>query len=153
MLLTPWTEIVTPSSLFRNSFILRRPRIAIFLDIIKIVTMFIKTIFKDSKNVKRLRNYALKCNLYVNFFIEKFFDFHWKNADVSRTQEVLHAINIFFGSSLGKSITVPSFIIVGYVRQILGMGALFSPHPWAAPKSFILNRVNEKLIILCSVYH
>ena len=31
------------------TFIIRRPRVAIFSDIIKIVTIFIKKIFKDSK--------------------------------------------------------------------------------------------------------
>ena len=34
---------------FQNILILRRPGVAIFADIIKIVTTFIKTIFKDSK--------------------------------------------------------------------------------------------------------
>ena len=38
---------------------------------------------------------------------------------------------IFFG----EGINVPSFIIVGYVRQILGRVAFLPPHPWAAPKS------------------
>ena len=33
-----------------------RPRVAIFADIIKIVTIFIKAILKDSKKVKRIRN-------------------------------------------------------------------------------------------------
>ena len=33
---------------------LRRPRVAIFADIIKIVTMFVKTIRKDSKTSKEL---------------------------------------------------------------------------------------------------
>ena len=61
---------------------LKRPRGAIFADIIKVITMFNKTVFadiikvitmfnktvlKDSKKVKR--NYALKCNLYVYFLI------------------------------------------------------------------------------------
>ena len=36
-------------------------------------------------------------------------------------------IDIFFGSPLDK-VKLPSFIIVGYVRQILGRGA-FLPHP------------------------
>ena len=31
---------------------LRKPRVAIFVDIIKIVATFIKTIFKDSKKLK-----------------------------------------------------------------------------------------------------
>ena len=44
-------------------------RVTIFADIIKIVTMFIKKIFKDSKKVKRIRNYVSKCNLYLYFLI------------------------------------------------------------------------------------
>ena len=39
------------------------PRVANFADIIKTATMFIKTTFKDSEKVKRIRNYVLKCNL------------------------------------------------------------------------------------------
>ena len=35
---------------------LRRPRVANFADIIKIATIFIKTTFKDSKKVKRIRD-------------------------------------------------------------------------------------------------
>ena len=42
-----------------NSFILRRPRVANFVDIIKIAIMFIIATFKDSKNVKGIRNYVL----------------------------------------------------------------------------------------------
>ena len=34
--------------------------------------------------------------------IAKFADFLLKNAYVSRTQPLCHAIHIFFGSSLGK---------------------------------------------------
>ena len=40
--------------LFQSNFILTRPSLAIFADIIKIVTIFIKTIFEDSKNFKEL---------------------------------------------------------------------------------------------------
>ena len=36
------------------------PQVAIFADIIKIVTMFIKKIFKESKKVKRIKNYISK---------------------------------------------------------------------------------------------
>ena len=43
--------------------------VAIFADIIKIITMFIKKVFKDSKRVKKIRNYVSKCNLYLYFFI------------------------------------------------------------------------------------
>ena len=38
---------------------------------------------------------------------------------------------------------MPSFIAIGYVRQILRRKGLFAlPHPWAIPKRSILNRVN-----------
>ena len=42
-----------------------------FADIIKFVTMFIKIIFKDSKNVKGIRNYESRCNLYLYFFMQQ----------------------------------------------------------------------------------
>ena len=52
--------------LFQNIFILRKAsRVAIFADIVKIVNMFIKKIFK----VERFRNYRSKCNLYLYFLI------------------------------------------------------------------------------------
>ena len=41
-------------TLFQNTFILRRPRIVIFADIIKVVSMFIKTIPKDSNKIKKI---------------------------------------------------------------------------------------------------
>ena len=49
--------------------ILKRPGVVIFVDIIKVVTMFIKTITKDSRTVKRIRNYVSKSNLYVYFLM------------------------------------------------------------------------------------
>ena len=63
MLVTSWTETMTSYSIFQKTLILRRSGAAIFADIIKIVTMFIETIFKDSIKVKRIRNYVSKCNL------------------------------------------------------------------------------------------
>ena len=42
---------------------------AFFVDIIKVITRFIKKIFKDSGKVKRIRNYVPKCNLYLYFLI------------------------------------------------------------------------------------
>ena len=48
---------------------LGRPREANFADIIKIATMFIKTTSKDSEKYKRIRNYVLKCNLYLYFLL------------------------------------------------------------------------------------
>ena len=37
---------------------LRKSRVDVFADIIKIVIIFIKTIFKDFKKVKRLKYYS-----------------------------------------------------------------------------------------------
>ena len=69
--------------------------------------------------------------------------FPMKNSDVIRTQAMCRVIYIFLGSSL--SITVPSFIIVGYVWQILGRGPFCHPlsHPWEAPKRPIVKRVKR----------
>ena len=54
---------------FQKTFILKRPGVAIFADIIKILTMFIITIYKDSRKVKINRNYVSKYNLYLYFLI------------------------------------------------------------------------------------
>ena len=52
--------------------ILRNPTVAIFADIIKITTIFIKKISQqDSHQVKRTRNYVSICNLYLHFLILK----------------------------------------------------------------------------------
>ena len=55
---------------FQKAFILRRPGVAIFADIKKILTMFIKKILKDSRKVRRIRNYVSKWNLYLYFLIQ-----------------------------------------------------------------------------------
>ena len=69
MLVTSWTEIMTSYPPFQNILILRRPRVASFADIIKIITIFFKTVFKDSKKVKRIWNYVPKSSLYLYFLI------------------------------------------------------------------------------------
>ena len=134
---------MTAWPLFQNIFILKRPRVAFFADIIKIVTMFIKIIFKDSGKVKRIKNYLLKCNLYLYFLIyQNFLVSGEKNSDVSKTQGVCHVTHIFFLIFFRHGMSVPSFIIVGYVRQTLDKWAFLGPpHQWAAPKKPILNRV------------
>ena len=55
--------------IFQDTFTSRRPRVAIFAGIIKIITMFINNIFLDSKNGKRIRNYTSKRSLYLCFLI------------------------------------------------------------------------------------
>ena len=54
---------------FQGAFTSRRPRVAIFADIIKIVTIFINNIFLNSKKVKRIRNYISKRRLNLYFLI------------------------------------------------------------------------------------
>ena len=61
--------------MFQVTFILRRSRVANFADIIKISTIFIKTTFKNSSKVKRIRSNALKCNFFLYFLIKQ------KNTD------------------------------------------------------------------------
>ena len=41
--------------------------LAIVAEVIKIVTIFIKAIFKNSRKIKRIRNYVSNYNLYLYF--------------------------------------------------------------------------------------
>ena len=77
---------------------------AIFTDIIKIVTMFTNTIFEDSKKSERIRNYLPHAMESTSVFLDiaEFSDFQWKTADFSRAQGLCRMIHIFFGSSLVK---------------------------------------------------
>ena len=59
-------DVITFISKYRY---FKKAWVAIFADIIKIITRFIKQIFKDSRKAKRIRNYVLKCNLYLYFLI------------------------------------------------------------------------------------
>ena len=47
----------------------KKAGVVIFANIINIVTMFIKTIRKDSRKVERIRNYLSSSNLYVYFLM------------------------------------------------------------------------------------
>ena len=60
---------MTTLPLLQNNFTLRELREVFFAEIMKIVTIFYKNIFKDSKRVKRIRNYESKCYLYLHFKI------------------------------------------------------------------------------------
>ena len=64
--------------MFQKTFILRRFGIAIFVDIIKIVTKFIKAIFKYSRKVRRIMLCIKLQSVYVLLDITKFVDFQWK---------------------------------------------------------------------------
>ena len=75
---------------------------ASFSGIVKIVTMFIKEIFKDSIKVERIRIIMYwNATFYLYFLIQKkLLISSEKNADVWRTQVVCHMIYMFFVPSL-----------------------------------------------------
>ena len=100
--------------------------------------MTISTIWFESRDKILLGTLLTEIMTFLD--IAKFADFHLKNPDVSRIHVVCHVIHIFFGFYLGK-LTVPSFMIAGYVWQIVRREILFAPHPWAAPKKPLLKRV------------
>ena len=55
LLVRSWKIIMTSNHLFQNTFILTRPRVANFVHIIKIATMFLKTTFKAQTKLKELK--------------------------------------------------------------------------------------------------
>ena len=69
LFVTSQSRIITSKNLFQKVLILRKPGRPNFADIIKIVTVFIKKMFKDSKKVKRIRNCVPKFYLYLYFLI------------------------------------------------------------------------------------
>ena len=65
--------------IFQNTFILRRPRVANFTDIIKITNTYIKTTFKDSKEAKKNQKFCIRMySLFVVLDITKIADFRLK---------------------------------------------------------------------------
>ena len=56
-------------SFFLKKIILRRAGVALSVKIMKIVTMFIKTILKNSRKIRITRNYVSKWNVYLYFLI------------------------------------------------------------------------------------
>ena len=76
---------MTRKPLVRNIFILIRPEVANFVDVIKIVTMFIKKNLKSQKKLKELKLMYQNESVSVFFDIAKFSGFRQKNVDVSTT--------------------------------------------------------------------
>ena len=62
-------DVISFISKYQNTIILRRARVAIFADIFKIVTTFIKKIFEGLKNVKRTWNNESKYTIYLYLLI------------------------------------------------------------------------------------
>ena len=79
----------------------------------------------------------------ISVFLDiiKVADFWWNNVDISRNHGVCHVIFKFFGTSLVRH-NCPKFLHCAVCETDYGKGGCFVPHPWAAPKNSILNRVN-----------
>ena len=76
---------MTRKPLVRNIFILIRPEVANFVDVIKIVTMFIKKNLKSQKKLKEIKLMYQNESVSVFSDIAKFSGFRLKNVDVSTT--------------------------------------------------------------------
>ena len=63
------------SPLFQNNFILRRPGVVIFADIIKIVTFLLRQPLKTQKSLKNYKFYIKKQSIHVVLDIAKLTDF------------------------------------------------------------------------------
>ena len=66
-------------------------------------------------------------SLSVFLDITKFADFQWRNDDVSSVSMGVSRDSYIFSICFTQGITLPSFMIVGYVSQILGNEGLPSP--------------------------
>ena len=109
---------------------------------------------KTQKSKKENRSYVLKCNLYLYFLIKQKLLIFREKMLMSAELEGCFTWFIYFWIILRWGITVPSFISLGYVWQILEKGTFLTPppfpllNPWAVQKRPILNsveRVNEHI--------
>ena len=104
--------------------------------------MLITAILKDSKEVKRIKNYAPICNPFS--WYSKICWFPVKNADVSRTQGCVTWFTDFL-YLLWIRYNYAKFNCYWRCVTDFREGDLFAkprpPHPWAAPKRPNLNRV------------
>ena len=84
--------------------------------------------------------------------ISKIVDFWWKNADASRTLQLWEVTYLFFWILFCSS-TVPSFINLGFVWQIIERGAFLLPpireQPRKDPSWIGLMKTNyDQLVVL-----
>ena len=119
------------SPLFQNNFILRRPGVVIFADIIKIVTFLLRQPLKTQKSLKNYKFYIKKQSIHVVLDIAKLTDFRWKFSDVSGTQGVGHVIHISFWSFYVRYNSAKFHHCRICVRD-------WAVHLWVAPKKPIL---------------
>ena len=77
--------------------------------------MFIKATFKDSRKVKTITKYAIKCNLYLYFLIkQRLLIFGEKLRCQQNSWGVSRYLHVFWIIFM-CDVTLPNFIIVVYV--------------------------------------
>ena len=142
MLVTSSTVIMKSQPLFQNTVISRSPEVAIFADI-KTITRFINKYLQIQEKLKELEiMYQNAICICISWYY-KICWFPVKKCWCQQNSECVSRDSYIFRIFFRQGITVPIFIIVGYLWQILGREGLFAPHPWAAPKMPILNRVKN----------
>ena len=120
-----------------------------FADIINILTMFFITIYKDSRKVKIDRNCVSKCNLYPYFLIQQNLLISGEKMWMSAELKGCVAWFIYFLNLLWVRYNCAKFEHCRICLTDFREGAFLRgappppPHPWAAPKKLILNRVKR----------
>ena len=117
--------------------------------------MFIKIIFKDSKKVKRIKNYVSKCNTYLYFLMQQ-------NLLIFGEKMMMSAE---FKGCVTWFICCLDLLEVKYncakfhhcrvnVTDFRKGGPFYPLHPWVAPKRSILKRsLNIDTFLIASVIH
>ena len=125
---------MTSQPLFQITLVLRRLGVAIFAGIIKIVTFLLKQSLKTEEKLKELEIlYQNAIYAFISWY-NKICWFPVKNCWYQRNSRGVSRDSYILWIFFRYSISVPSFIIVGYVWQILRRGALFGPLSVSSPK-------------------
>ena len=95
--------------------------------------MFINTILKDSKKLKELEIMYQNANYICLSWFSKICWFPVKKCSCRQNARGVSRDSYIF-CIFSRYITLPSFIIVGYVWQILRRGPFCHRHRWAARK-------------------
>ena len=117
------------NSLYLKVPILRRPEAAIFADIIKILTMFIIAIYKDSRKVKINKNYASKCSLYLISWYSKICWFPVKKCWCQQNSGCVSRDSFFFFNLLWIRYNCAKFHHCKICLTDFRKGGLFDPPP------------------------
>ena len=116
--------------------------------------MFIKTIFKGSKEVKRIRNYGSKRNLYLYFLMRLNLLISGEKMLMSAELKSCVMWFIYFLDLLQIKYNCAKFRHCRIRVQILGRGDLFAPprSSVSSPERTILNRINADISSSCGMF-